>query len=270
MALLGFELMMRLLWGSLLTLAFISRVESSERFIRIASHIALGIGLCAALLSAKILAPALLVGGFYLYAWTSGRLPRIAGFLIYSLSPLVFLWGEPLPQWFNFVSSALLLGGMFGGQYLGHWFLNVPGMHIRELQRVGVVAGVGLGAKISELLWTLYQHRDGNVASTLDAMGRPLGIDVSQTSALLQFNPSGLLSLEGNASFGLGLYGVLILSMRVLWGLVAPLILAWMIRETLRIRATQSATGILYAACVMVLVGEGTAIFLKNTVGWFQ
>ena len=40
-----------------------------------------------------------------------------------------------------------------------------------------------------------------------------------------------------------------------------------MIKKTVDMRATQSATGILYALCVAVLFGEGTALYLKYAMG---
>ncbi|HEY5599080.1 MAG TPA: hypothetical protein VIK48_00200, partial [Candidatus Manganitrophaceae bacterium] len=49
-----------------------------------------------------------------------------------------------------------------------------------------------------------------------------------------------------------GLY----LWIRILIGLVGPLILAPMILQTVKERATMSATGLLYIAMLMVIVGE--------------
>ena len=54
---------------------------------------------------------------------------------------------------------------------------------------------------------------------------------------------------------------------RVLTGLLFPVSLAAMIRNTVRIRSTQSATGLLYVALILVLFGELTAAFLGVTTG---
>ena len=40
--------------------------------------------------------------------------------------------------------------------------------------------------------------------------------------------------------------------------------LAWLVRSTVRIRSTQSATGLLYVALILVLFGELTAVFLEG------
>ena len=49
---------------------------------------------------------------------------------------------------------------------------------------------------------------------------------------------------------------------RLLVGLVAPAVLALLARETAKIRATQSATGILYVDFFTVIVGEVLAKYL--------
>jgi hypothetical protein len=49
---------------------------------------------------------------------------------------------------------------------------------------------------------------------------------------------------------------------RVLFGLLGPGVLAYMVSETARIRSTQSATGILYVAVIFVLIGELLARYL--------
>ena len=56
----------------------------------------------------------------------------------------------------------------------------------------------------------------------------------------------------------------LFFSFRAITGLAAPLVLAWLVRSTVRIRSTQSATGLLYVALILVLFGELTAVFLEG------
>ena len=55
--------------------------------------------------------------------------------------------------------------------------------------------------------------------------------------------------------------------MRVLFGLLAPGMLALMALPAVRVRDTQPATGMLYVACVLVLVGEGIAQYLGVRTG---
>jgi hypothetical protein len=54
---------------------------------------------------------------------------------------------------------------------------------------------------------------------------------------------------------------------RVAWGLLAPLGMAYWVWETVRIRSTQSATGILYASMVCTMMGEGMGLFLTLQTG---
>jgi protein NrfD len=49
---------------------------------------------------------------------------------------------------------------------------------------------------------------------------------------------------------------------RILLGIVGPIALTPLVWKTARIHATQSATGILYASVVLVLIGELSANFL--------
>ena len=58
--------------------------------------------------------------------------------------------------------------------------------------------------------------------------------------------------------------------MRLIWGIVAPWVLALMVRDTVSRRATQAATGILYAACVMVLVGEAVALYIRDVLHMYM
>ena len=280
MALLAFELLLRLLWGSALGLVFVRRTESSEKFVKIAARISWGLGVCAALMlgvsdGAQPQAWAALgifLVGFQLYTSLIFPWTRLVGVLFVLIAPFVWLWGQTLPHMLNFVASSLLLGGFFAGQFLGHWFLNVPGMHIRELKRVMTYLFVGLTLKTLEIVAFAIWHSQGlGDTVQIDAMGRPLGVDVSNTDFLLQLNPSNsLFALEGDIFMGLGTYGLVLVSMRLMWGILAPWILALMVHQTVKTRSTQSATGILYAACVMVLVGEATAIHLRNVLKFFM
>ena len=49
---------------------------------------------------------------------------------------------------------------------------------------------------------------------------------------------------------------------RILFGLAGPAVLSWLTWETAKIRATQSATGILYVDFFTVVVGEVLAKYI--------
>ena len=57
------------------------------------------------------------------------------------------------------------------------------------------------------------------------------------------------------------------MSVRLAVGLLVPLVFAYMVWETVRLRATQSATGILYFTLVLAYVGELTGLYLARVTG---
>ena len=63
-----------------------------------------------------------------------------------------------------------------------------------------------------------------------------------------------------------GQYGILILT-RWIVGLVVPAILVYMANDCIKRRSTQSATGILYVAGVLVFIGEMIALYLVRVTG---
>ncbi len=273
MTLLGFELVFRLLWGWLFFLMFISRSETSERFPRVAIYIATGFALFAGWLAhgGGALGPrvpatlALLVLGSVLYAFLTPRYARTVGFLTVIGAPWLIIASRPLPDILNFFLSSFLLGSVFMGQYLGHWYLNAPGMHIRELRRIVLAAVFSVGFKVAEAAWTLFVRIGLEPPLHVDVMGRPAPPSLGFQELSI---PDAVLGLSGDGAFGLGFYGLMMLAMRALWGLLAPMLLVWMVKKTVDVRSTQSATGILYALCVMILIGEGTAIFFWRNLGW--
>ena len=109
---------------------------------------------------------------------------------------------------------------------LGHWYLNAPGMRVDALRRMIDVALVAWGV---QLIVTA-----AGVAAT---------------------------GLVGGAAADPAT--VALLSLRWLAGLVGLPILLWLSRKTLDIPNTQSATGILYVACIAAVVGELTAQLLQ-------
>jgi hypothetical protein len=136
----------------------------------------------------------------------------------------------------NWVTGALpagaaLLSGLVSGlavhaMLLGHWYLNAPGMRIDALRRM---IDLALAAWGLELAWS---------GASLAAGGWPAG----------------------------GATATALLSLRWLAGLVGLPILLVMARKTLEIPNTQSATGILYVACLAAILGELTAQLLQASL----
>jgi hypothetical protein len=133
--------------------------------------------------------------------------------------------------------SALVLGLVTGAMILGHWYLVTPDLPVSHLGRLTKLALLATYAKVALLAATawLFAERFGDPARSLAAL---LGI-----------------GRGAGASFKNQLDFLWILA-RVAIGLVGPLVLCHMTLATVRLRATQPATGILYAATVMVLMGE--------------
>jgi hypothetical protein len=143
----------------------------------------------------------------------------------------------PPPAWLSaasFLTSALMLGSVIGTMITGHWYLVNHRLSIEPLRiatRIFITASVLRFALVVVLL-----------------VGMWLTGDASQVAAIRH-----LFTLSGEGIFFIA---------RLLFGLVAPLIFGYMIRETVKLRSTQSATGILYAAVVFVLLGEAFSKFI--------
>ena len=135
--------------------------------------------------------------------------------------------------------SALMLGGANFAMIFGHWYLVIPGMKLDPLRRVS-----------RDLLWI--------------ALARTLAL-IAGIILYRDALPSGrLMPLTVWLWPGPGQYFFI---QRVLYGLLAAAPLAWMAAKCADLRNTQSATGILYALELAVLVGEGLSRHLTVITG---
>jgi hypothetical protein len=142
------------------------------------------------------------------------------------------VWWETLLLPLFFLASALFLGSVCFTMILGHWYLVSPALSISPLRRATLLILASLAAKL--LLFGIAIYLYGTVA------------DPARQMTVRAFLGAG----------GFFLWA------RVLFGLVAPAILSLMIWSTVKIRSTQSATGLLYVATVLVLIGELFSKFL--------
>ena len=131
------------------------------------------------------------------------------------------------------LSGAALLGATAAVMVLGHWYLVDPALSIRPLV-------FGASAFLA--------------AAALRILVAGLALAVSGAAALGVSAPSDLIYSTSALFF----------SFRAVTGLAAPLALAVLVHRTARIRSTQSATGLLYVALILVLFGELTAVFLET------
>jgi len=134
-------------------------------------------------------------------------------------------------------SSSLLLGAVTVTMILGHWYLVDTSLSIAPLRS---------GAR---WFWIAVLSRVGVIALVL-AYG---GFEVLRVSRFADviFSTTGLFFF-----------------FRSIMGLIAPLLLAGLIWQTVKIRSTQSATGLLYVALILVLFGELVSQFLLVTTGY--
>ncbi|MFT7462958.1 MAG: hypothetical protein ACI9EF_001300 [Pseudohongiellaceae bacterium] len=139
--------------------------------------------------------------------------------------------------------SSLVLGFATWGMALGHWYLVAAGLPIKHLARLVTPLPWILGAKLvlsTSVLWLLW----GNFLGA----GNHTMVDVFERQ------PDRILDLVNVCS-------------RIPVGLAIPFVLACMARVTVKMERTQPATGILYAMCVLVYMGDLMGKMIEGTSG---
>lgn len=147
--------------------------------------------------------------------------------------------GEAGPSWVAVLSSessALLLGSVAVTMILGHWYLVDTRLSITPLRDGARAVALGVAARWLAVAAALF-------------LGGFEALRVSRAADVI-YSTNGLFFL-----------------FRFLMGLGAPLLLAALIWQTVKIRSTQSATGLLYVLLVLVLFGELISSFLRVTTG---
>ncbi|MFQ5719586.1 MAG: hypothetical protein ACE5IK_08535 [Acidobacteriota bacterium] len=139
------------------------------------------------------------------------------------------------------VSGAAVLGTAMSAMLLGHFYLVVPGLSIDPFM---LLSRVFVAIVLVRVL--------------LDGL------------AMVVVGPAAVWPAADPAAMdpiGVLLVAIIPLLMRVLFGLAGALVLGIMTVKTVELHATQSATGILYAAVVFVLIGEFSAAHLLVSGG---
>jgi hypothetical protein len=141
--------------------------------------------------------------------------------------------GSPLPVAAvlfvpSLLAGAALMGSVLLAMILGHFYLVIPRLTIDPLRRL---TNGYLGSILARLV----------VAGAVLALAWPLEVEPGRSLLLDQAT---------------------ILAPRALFGLAGPLLLCFLARGTVAIKSTQSATGILYGATVLVVFGELAASWL--------
>ena len=180
----------------------------------------------------QILVAVIAYGGHIV--WKLGR--RVPGAVaIYSVAGLCLLGlataslngqfsGNAIQLFLSSITSAAVLGATLTGMLLGHWYLTTPTMSIGPLS------------------WF-------TKALAVAAIGRML-------MTCLSLGRFGFVSHD--------VVHLLWLFVRILGGILVPLVTAVVVSRILRFRNTQSATGVLFAALILVFMGEMMAALLER------
>jgi hypothetical protein len=138
----------------------------------------------------------------------------------------------------NHLAATALLGSVLLTMVFGHWYLVIPRLSIDHLM------------KLTKVLMAAILLRMATFVMTFVVVG--MEPSLSLTGVL-----SGLMLQLGQGIF---------FWPRLLFGIIAPIVLAVMIHSTVKIRHTQAATGLLYVAVVTLLFGEFFSKFLLFAV----
>ena len=132
------------------------------------------------------------------------------------------------------MATGVVAGGVGLAMVVGHWYLTVPQLPISWLRKLNRFTVLAMLASVVLLAASIAVHADA-----LAAAETPL----------------------------LGPWGLFYLSARVAVGLALPLLFAWMTAGSLAYENTRSATGILYASTVLVLIGAAVSLSLQDSYG---
>lgn len=126
----------------------------------------------------------------------------------------------------NGIGGALILGSVLGAMITGHWYLVQHKLSLEPLKNSAMIY-------ISSVLLRIVL----------------IGLNILTFFAIKEGGElvDAILSLNGSGYIFIG---------RIIFGLIVPLVFGIMVWKSTKMRATQSATGILYATIILVLMGE--------------
>ena len=234
---------LRLAAGLSLALLFLPSGSVNPRFQRIQLVIVLGLTAAATMFAWQNAGDLFFVGvGFAAGAcvigsllWTVHLNPGAVGAVVAVITGLLVALatlhgdthgGIPLLIVLNDLTASAVLGLATTAMLMGHWYLIAPTMSIEPLVRLILVLFLVLGVRML-------------IAGGQLVLALANGVELDQVAWLW-------LALR----WGVGFLGAGVLS--------------WMAWQTARIRATQSATGILYVVTIFCFFGELTDQLLQE------
>ena len=243
-----FDFLLRFGWGLAAGLVVTSPTAVTAGFFRVNSLVVMGIATFAALLapaaggSWPLPAAAAVIAWMSSVAWLGEK--RRAGLVLCATTAILLAAAASLlapasagpaswsvgrlgvmPSAIVRLVSGLVVGLTVHAMLLGHWYLNAPGMSVAALRLA--------------------------IAQALVAWGTCLVAELALGASAI---PDALRNADSATRA--------LLALRWLAGLLGLPILLVMARRTLDIPNTQSATGILYVACLAAILGELTAQLL--------
>lgn len=132
------------------------------------------------------------------------------------------------------MATGCVAGSVGLAMVLGHWYLTIPTLHVRHLQRLNRLTVISMLCCLTIVSITCAVFSDA-----LNSAETPL----------------------------LGAFGLFYLGTRLTAGLLLPMLFAWMAAGSLKYQNTRSATGILYASTILVLIGTAVSISLQDSYG---
>jgi len=128
---------------------------------------------------------------------------------------------------FAVIIGSLITAGVFFSMILGHWYLNVIALPISLLKKSTTALSVALAIRI---IWDVF-------FMTSNVYVDSYGITKNSWSFLFDFD------------------GILLL-VALFMGNIFPVLINYFVWRTLKIQATQSATGLLYVSIISILFGD--------------
>ena len=141
------------------------------------------------------------------------------------------------------LGSSLVLGFTTWGMILGHWYLVSQGLSVGHLARL-----------VRPLPWILLGKAAISALALLLLWEQVLGPGNRSLGDVMERSPDRVLDVVNVWA-------------RIPVGLLAPVVMAFMTRVTVAMERTRPATGILYAMCVLVYMGELMGKMLEGGTG---
>jgi hypothetical protein len=135
---------------------------------------------------------------------------------------------------FGVFASAMLLGAVSMAMMIGHWYLVIPGLAIKWLTGACLAYGAAIALKAVAVAFSFV-----------------IGLSTHP------FGPQGFLD-----QFRVDPLTMIFFAVRVMVGLVIPAVFCVLAYRAAAIRSTQSSTGILFPAMIVVFLGEMIGTYL--------